>query len=127
MWFDVQLLHAPSDTHLWANRYERTIQEFPALVASAARDIIVETKAQLSQNEQARLAREQLISPEAYVAYRKAREIWWSKITEEGYFKSIDYYREAIAADPNYAEAYSAMARSMMAYWRFVVRLGESI
>jgi len=109
----VQLVHAPSDAHLWANKYQADLSD-PTLPARLARDIIAAAKAPLSTQEATRLAREQAISPEAYTAYRKAREIWWSKITEEGYWKSIEYYKEAIAKDPAFADAYAGKARSYM-------------
>ena len=111
---NVQLLHVPSDSHIWASKYERNIHEFPAFVSGLARDIIVETKAQFSEQEATRLAREKAVSPEAYTAYRKAREIWWSKIAEDGYWKSIEYYKQAITKDPKFADAYAGMARSYM-------------
>lgn len=109
----VQLVHAPSDTHLWANRYQADVND-PTLPARLARDIIVATKARFSEQEATRLAREQAVSPEAYTAYRKAREIWWSKISEEGYWRSIEYYKQAITKDPKFADAYAGMARSYM-------------
>jgi TolB-like protein/DNA-binding winged helix-turn-helix (wHTH) protein/Flp pilus assembly protein TadD len=109
----VQLVHAPSDTHLWANKYQAEVND-PTLPARLARDIIVAAKAPLSAQEATGLAREQAISPEAYTAYRKAREIWWSKITEEGYWKSIEFCKLAIAKDPQFADAYAGMARSYM-------------
>ncbi len=114
VWINVQLLHAPSDRHLWASTYERDIKDVPKLQSRLARDIIMETKGQLSEQEETRLARERVVNPEAYEAYLKARKIWWSKITEEGYWKSIEYYQKAIEKEPGFAEAYSGMARSYM-------------
>jgi len=50
-------------------------------------------------------------NPEAYQDYLKG-SYWWNKQTEEGLHKSIEYFQQAIASDPNYALAYAGLADS---------------
>jgi len=46
---------------------------------------------------------------EAYRLYLKGRNAW-NKRTREGMEQGIDYFQQAIAADPNYAAAYAGLA-----------------
>ena len=48
-------------------------------------------------------------NPEAYRLYLEGRQLWYGR-TPEGLKKSIDLFQQAIAADPNYALAYTGLA-----------------
>ena len=47
-------------------------------------------------------------NPEAYRLYLEGRQLWYGR-TQEGLKKSIDLFQQAIAADPNYALAYTGL------------------
>ena len=63
----------------------------------------------LTGEEEKRMAKSYTANPEAYQDYLKGR-YWWNKRSEEGYNKGIEYFRQAIAKDPNYALAYAGLA-----------------
>lgn len=66
---------------------------------------------QLTGEEQQRLAKRYTESVEAYKLYLTGR-FHENKSTEEGIKKGIDYFRQALDKDPNYALAYVGLSDS---------------
>jgi TolB-like protein/Flp pilus assembly protein TadD len=116
-----QLIHAPSDTHLWANSYERDLRNVLTLQSEVAQAIAREVQVKLTPQEQAQFAQVHPVDPEAYEAYLKGR-YHWNKRSREGHGKAIQYFQQAITKDPGYAAAYSGLAdaRSIMGLWGLV-------
>jgi eukaryotic-like serine/threonine-protein kinase len=108
-----QLIHAPSDTHLWADSYERDVRDVLSLQAEVARDIANNVKVSLTSQERAQLSASRSVDPQAYEAYLKGR-YWWNKRTREGEFKGLAFFQKAIELDPSYAAAYAGMADSYL-------------
>lgn len=106
-----QLIHAATDTHLWAESYEGNMGDVLALQDEVARSIANEVKVKLSPPELARLTGRRAVNPEAYEAYLKGR-YYWSKRTVEGEQKGLEYFQQAVALDPAYAPADSGIADS---------------
>jgi serine/threonine protein kinase/tetratricopeptide (TPR) repeat protein len=106
----VQLIHAPTDRHLWANSYERDLRDVLALEREVARAIAGEIRIQLTPQEQAHLASARPVNPEAYEAYLKGRYYWNKRTDEEGLRKAIEYFRQAVEKDPTYAPGYAGLA-----------------
>jgi serine/threonine protein kinase len=106
-----QLIHAPSDRHLWAESYERDLRDVLALQSEVARTIAEQIQAKLTPQEQARLASTRPVNPEAHEFYLKGR-YYWNKfsLTEEGFKRGSEYFGHAIEKDPNYAPPYAALA-----------------
>jgi len=105
----VQLTDAPHDRQLWSATYERSLQDVLELQADAARDIAGEIKLELTRQDLAWLSEARKVHPEAYDLYLKGR-YFWNKRDRPGIYKAIDYFQQAIAKDPNYAEAYAGLA-----------------
>ena len=99
----VQLIHAPSDTHLWAESYDRNLSEAFSLPSDLSRTIAKEVNTAISP------AKPQLrVSPEAHDAYMRGRYFWFNGSTE----RSQDYFQQAIQLQPDYAAAWSGLADS---------------
>lgn len=105
----VQLLDGPRDQHLWGGSYERDFRDVPVLQHELARSIAEELKISLTPQEQQHLKNARPVNPDAYSAYLLGRYSWYKR-TNEGFQKSIQYYGQAIAADPSYAPAYAGLA-----------------
>jgi tetratricopeptide (TPR) repeat protein len=73
------------------------------------RDISSSLRIHLNGNEQQRLGRAGTTNPEAYRLYLEGRQLWYGR-SPKGLMKSIELFHQAIAADPNYALAYSGLA-----------------
>jgi tetratricopeptide (TPR) repeat protein len=65
----------------------------------------------LSGAEKKRLTKRQTVDAEAYRLYLKGRH-HWDRWTEDGFYKAIDYFQQAVERDPTYALAYSGTAES---------------
>ncbi len=104
----VQLIHAPSDRHLWAKSYERSLRDVLELQGEVAHAITDEIKAKLTPLEKARLASARSIDSEVYADYLKGRFL----LDEGDVKKGIAYFQAAIQKDPNYALAYAGLAES---------------
>ncbi len=104
-----QLIHAPTDHHLWSESYDRELKDVLALQDEVARAIANEIKITLTPQEQMSLAAVRPVNPGAYEAYLKGR-YYWNKRTAEGIKKASDYFQQAINQQPNYGIAYSGLA-----------------
>jgi tetratricopeptide (TPR) repeat protein len=81
----------------------------------------------LTPEEEIRIARTELVNPEAYEAFLKGRFYYW-KFTEAGFSSAVDYLEQAIRIDPNYAEAHAwlSFAQWVPSIWGYS-RPGESV
>ena len=101
-----QLIHAATDTHLWARSYERELRDVFALQAELAAAIAQAVEVKVQPDEHRRLSRQVSVDPEAYDLYLKGRFFWNKRALP----KAIGYFEQAIARDPNYAPAYSGLS-----------------
>jgi eukaryotic-like serine/threonine-protein kinase len=108
-----QLIYAPSDTHLWAESYDRDLHDVLKLQGEVAQVIANAVNARVTPQEQARLSGKRPIDPEAYQAYLQGR-YYWNKRTEGDIRRAIGYFQQAINRDPNYALAYAGLADSYL-------------
>jgi TolB-like protein/Tfp pilus assembly protein PilF len=106
-----QLILASTDTHLWADSYERELRDVLALQDDVARSIANEIRVKLTPRELTRLTSSRAVNSEAYEAYLKGR-YFWSKRTQEGEQKGLEYFQRAVSLDPGYSQAYSGVADS---------------
>jgi serine/threonine protein kinase/tetratricopeptide (TPR) repeat protein len=108
---NAELIQASSDRLLWAKSYERDLRDILTLQSAIAKAIVNEIEVKVTPQEEARLARAHRVNPEAHEAYLAGR-FYWNKQTAEGLTKSIVYFEQAIAKDPDYALAYAGLADS---------------
>lgn len=106
---NVQLVNALTDAHLWADTYDRKLTDIFAVETEIARAIADTLQAKLSGSEQHAIAAQPTENTEAHQLYLKGR-FFWNKRTGNDLKKSIDYFEQAIAADPAYALAYAGVA-----------------
>jgi TolB-like protein/Tfp pilus assembly protein PilF len=108
---NVQLIHAQSDAHLWAETFDRKLTDIFAVESEIAKNIAESLQAKLTGSEKALIAKKPTANPEAYELYLKGR-YFWNKRTGDDLRKSIAYLKQAIEKDPGYALAYAALADS---------------
>jgi serine/threonine protein kinase/Tfp pilus assembly protein PilF len=108
---NLELIDAKTENILWGNRYERKSSELVALQSEIARDISNKLKTKLSGADAAKVEKNYTANAEAYQLYLKGR-FYGSKRTAKDAQKSIDYFQQAAAIDPNYALAYAGLAES---------------
>jgi TolB-like protein/DNA-binding winged helix-turn-helix (wHTH) protein/Tfp pilus assembly protein PilF len=117
-----QLIRASADEHLWSHSYQGDVRDALQLQEKVARAIADGIRVTVSSEEQALLENAKLVNPAAYEAYLKGR-YFWNKRTEQGFERAIDYFDQAIAKDPDYAQAYSGLADSyaLLGDWEYGV------
>jgi TolB-like protein/Tfp pilus assembly protein PilF len=108
---NVQLINAMTDAHLWADTYDRKLTDIFAVESEIAKTIAETLQARLTGSEKSSIAKRPTVNPEAYELYLKGR-FFAEKRTGADLRKSIEYYDQAIAKDPNYALAYVGLADS---------------
>jgi adenylate cyclase len=106
---NVQLIKAANEAHLWAEVYDRKLTDIFAVESEIAKTIADTLQAKLTGSEQQIIAARPTENAEAHQLYLKGR-FFWNKRTANDLKKSIDYFNQAIAVDPNYAPAYAGVA-----------------
>src|SRR5215472_15958264 len=118
-----QLLHGPTDRHLWAETYDRDLGDVLKLQRDVAEAIAMQVRAQLPASEQAYLPTVRSVNPEAYDAYLRGRYYMTTEFTKpQPLLKAQRYFQESIAKDPGFALAYSGLADSYtyLAIFRYI-------
>jgi len=104
-----QLIQTQNGTNLWAKDYDRDVRDILTLQSDVAGAIAHEIELKLSPEEIVRLSTPRPVDPKVYEDYLQGR-YFWNKRTEASYLKAIDYFNQAVAGDPKYAQAYSGLA-----------------
>jgi len=104
-----QLIHAPTDTHLWVGSYERDLRDILTLLSEVALTIARQIEITVTPDQEARLAARRPVNPETYEAYLKGM-FHLNKMTPEGTEKGLDYLHQAIEKDPADPLAYGGLA-----------------
>jgi TolB-like protein/Flp pilus assembly protein TadD len=104
-----QLINAADGFHLWAERYDRTLQDVFAVQEEIASSIAEALRGALSPAETKELQRDRPGDVKAYDLYLKGRE-FYGKYSVEAFQKALELFQQAIATDPNYALAWAGIA-----------------
>ena len=110
MRISVQLIRVHDQLHVWARSYDRHISHSIELQEEVAKAVAEQIEVKLSASYKGRTNPHHLDAG-ANEAYLRGR-YFWNQFTPEGYLKAISYFQQAIARDPNFAEAYSGLADS---------------
>ena len=105
---------AATGDRLWGKTYSRKFADLVTLQSEIARDVSQELKVRLSGDDRQRLAKNYTANPEAYRLYLQGR-YFWNKRTEKDIKKSLEYFNQAIALDPDFALGYTGIADSYSA------------
>ncbi len=108
---NVQLIDAAHDRHLWANRYDRTMQDSLGLQGELAAEIADALRVTMSTDEKARVEKKLTANADAYLVYLRANHIERNPDTLlEDYKVAEQLYRQAITLDPKFALAHARLA-----------------
>src|SRR5438034_4617588 len=112
---NVQLINALTNAHLWAEIYDRKLTDIFAVESDIAKTVAATLEDKLTGSEKDAMSKKPTANPEAYELYLKGR-FFWNKRNGPDLQKSVDYYNQAIAKDPNYALAYAGLADAYVLY-----------
>jgi TolB-like protein/Flp pilus assembly protein TadD len=106
---NVQLINAMTNSHLWAEIYDRKLTDIFAVESDIAKTIADTLQAKLTGSEKQMMTVQPTTDTTAYELYHKGRSLW-GKRTGDNIPKAIAFFEQAIARDPNYALAYAGLA-----------------
>jgi len=113
---NAQLIDARTDTHIWAETYDRTAADLFAIQSELAQSIVTQLKAKLSPQQKAEIEERPTQDLDAFELYLQAKAIIDSYVNATDVraallqaLKSLD---ESIQRDPNFVSAYCYVARA---------------
>ena len=119
-----QLIYAPTDTNVWAQTYDRDLQELLILQGAVAQAVVDEIRVKMTPGEQAQLHSSRPVNLKAHEAYLQGQ--YHLQLEREGVFKkdgvmlgaaeeakAEQYFRQAIQEDPNYAPPYLGICEAL--------------
>jgi adenylate cyclase len=113
---NAQLIDAVTGFHLWAQRYDRDLEDIFALQDEITRAIVAALEVHLSPRERAGIERRYTDNLEAYDLFLHAREGFFRR-TQEGAAQARTHLERAIALDPKFAAAHALLAEIYRSEW----------
>jgi TolB-like protein len=107
---NVQLIRAATDDHLWAESYDRKLDDIFAVEKEVAQNIAATLNAKLTGAEEQAIAQKPTNNPAAYEAYLRGNTQFW-EINEQSLLAAGRSYQEAVRLDPQFAIAWAALTR----------------
>src|SRR5512133_3114151 len=126
---NVQLIDARADAHLWARSYDRDFKDVLTVESEVAAQIADALKANLSPSESHVLAAARTENTEAYDLFLRGQYEFRqaeSSLAADAYDRADAFYRQALARDPNFAEAAAELARNRLSRHWFVSPLAPA-
>jgi len=105
----VELVNADDNRHIWGEQYQRKLSDLLSVQDEITEAVSEKLQPRLTGEDKKRLAKRYKPNPEAYQLYLKGR-YHTAKYNKKGFEKGLDYFRQALAKDPNYALAYEGLA-----------------
>jgi serine/threonine-protein kinase len=106
---NIELIDARDNSRIWGERYHRKMSELVAVQEEIARQISERLQLPLTSEDRKRLTRQSTENAEAYQLYLRGR-YHWNKRTPEAMLRGIEYFKQSLEKDPDYALAYAGLA-----------------
>ena len=113
---NAQLIDARTDTHVWAETYDRTAADLFAIQSELAQSIVGQLKAKLSPQQKAEIEERPTQDLVAFELYLQAKQIVDSYLIAEdvraALLQALELLQQAIKRDENFVSAYCYAARA---------------
>jgi TolB-like protein/Tfp pilus assembly protein PilF/tRNA A-37 threonylcarbamoyl transferase component Bud32 len=110
---NVQLVNAQTDSHLWANTYDRKLTDVLSVESDIAKRIAESLQAKISGSEKQALAVKPTNNPEAYDAYLRGLAFQARMaLSTDVHRKAIGFFERAVQLDPNFSIAWARLSRA---------------
>ena len=111
---NAQLIDARTDAHLWAQVYDRPLDDVFAIQSEIAKAIADQLQAKLSPSEKNAIEQKPTSDVNAFDLYNRAKNILlttsFNANVQSLYLQAVDLLNQAIARDPSFFEAYCQLA-----------------
>lgn len=115
---NAQLIDTITGGHIWAERYDRDMNDIFSLQDEVRGKIVVALAVQITSDDKKRMTARTTKDPKAYDYYLKAKELCEKKDIDS-IVKGRQILEKVIYMDPNFAKAYSILAKSYFTQWIF--------
>ena len=109
---NVQLIHAASESHLWADTYDRKLTDIFGVESEIAKAIAESLQAKLTGGEQRALAVKPTNNAEAYDAYLRGLAFEGRMASPDDLEKVVGFYERSVQLDPAFALAWARLSRA---------------
>jgi serine/threonine protein kinase/TolB-like protein/Tfp pilus assembly protein PilF len=106
---ETEMVDVSNGSQIWGEQYQRKASDIATVQDDIASDISGQLRMKISGEEKKHLAEHATENGEAYQLYVKGR-FYLEQRTRESLYKALDQFNEAVAKDPNYAQAYTGLA-----------------
>jgi len=107
----VQLIKAATDSHVWADSFDRKLTDIFSVESEVAKAIADQLQVQLTGREKEVIAAKPTDNPEAYDAYlRGLAYTMKTQNTPANYLGAQKHFREAVRLDPKFALAWALLS-----------------
>lgn len=110
-----QLIHAATDRHVWANRYERAAKDVLALQVEIARAIAAAIDNRIEPSLTSSSSHTQAVNPDAYDLYLKGKQAG-GRLEYERLKAAVSYFEQAVARQPDFARAHASLAMARLQF-----------
>src|SRR4029079_17700245 len=106
-----QLVETQTASSIWAERYDRDLKDIFEIQSEIAQKIAAALQVRLTKSEEQEFGKHYTKNPHAYDFYLRGRDMIF-KLSKESLQGAIDYFKQAIDADPKYALAHAGLAQA---------------
>jgi adenylate cyclase len=104
-----QLIDVAADKHLWAQNYDRNLDDIFAVQSDVAKQVAEALRVRILSSEKERVERKPTESTTAYTLYLRGRYLWNTRRLED-VRKAAEYFEQAVKEDPGFALGYTGLA-----------------
>ena len=105
------LVNAADGSEMWGSHYERKMADVTQVQGDITRDVARKLQIHMSADAQGKLGNAGTTNPEAYRLYLEGQSQLYGR-TNLGILRSVELFKQAVAADPNYSLAWAGLSTS---------------
>ncbi len=106
----IQLIDARNEGHLWAQNYDKELDDVFTIQSEVAQKVAEALKIKLVEEGVKKLARGATKNTEAHTFYMKGM-FYWNKRNPDALKRAVDFFEQAVALDPTFALGYAGLAQ----------------
>ena len=107
---NAQLIDTRTDTHVWAEQYDRDLNDLFAIQSEIAQKVAERLNAKVTSAERLAIEEKPTNDLVAFELYSRANNIWGITWGREDALQAIDLLNQAVARDPSFFKAYCKLA-----------------
>jgi len=109
-----QLIDAINGKHLWAEKYDRLLEDLFALQDEITMKILIALQVELTEGVKSRVYAKTTNNFDAYLKFLRGRKEYSNSFTKETNAQARHWYQEAVALDPQFSAAYAGLGWTYM-------------